>query len=236
MYSFGMERMQSLQKAHLDGFQQLMETVYQDTEELSRLYLKNIHAATTDHCEHVRKLLSVRDPQAFFDLQATYLARPNEQAERFMEFNRQAYDLFSHLQAEITRLAERQITATAQQVQEMEEEFSRNAPSSANPAMTMFRSAVETASNMYENADRATQQAFNHTGTATRQAAEEGARAAQQATEETANAAQKASDGAARATRQTADDIAKATGQSTGNTTKSKASGSNQTNQGKKTS
>lgn len=158
MSVFDLEKLESASKSHLDTLQQLSSRLFASVEEFSQLQFKTLRQTTDDNFENVRKLLSVRDPQAFIELQASFF-KPNEQAERFVEFSRQAYDLFSRFQGEVTKLAERQIEIGTQQVQELVEEISKNAPAGAEPVVSVFKSAVESAGNVYESAQKAAKQA-----------------------------------------------------------------------------
>jgi len=158
MSFFDLEKLESASKSNLDAVQKLSSKIFESAEELSKLQFKALRATADDNFESFRKLLSVRDPQAFLELQASFF-KPNEQAERFVEFSRQTYDLISRFQAEVTKLTERQIEIGTQQAQEIVEEICKNAPASAEPVVSVFKSAVEGAGNVYESAQKAAKQA-----------------------------------------------------------------------------
>lgn len=152
------EKLQDAQKAHLELLQQISSTMFSGVEQLSQLQFKAFHSASDEQFDNLGKLMAVRDPQSFAELQAS-LFRPTAQVDRLMEFNRQVYDVVSGTQSEIARLAEKQIEAGAQQVQEMVEVIAKNAPAGAEPAVTALKSAVENAGVVYENARKAAKQA-----------------------------------------------------------------------------
>lgn len=158
MSFFDTEKLNSTQKANLDLLQQVSSKVFEGVEQLSQLQLKTLRASTDDQFESLRKLLSARDPQAFAELQASFV-QPTIQVERLLEFNRQVYELISGTQTEIAKLAERQVEAGAKQVQELVEGIAKNAPAGAEPVVAVLKSALESASSVYESAQKAARQA-----------------------------------------------------------------------------
>ena len=92
MSFFNPENLQTAQKANLDLLQQISGKVFASVEQLSQLQFKALRDSTEEHFEGVRKLLAVRDPQGFADLQASF-TQPSAQSERLAEFNRQVQAL-----------------------------------------------------------------------------------------------------------------------------------------------
>lgn len=127
------EKLQSAQKANLDLLQQISGKVFESVEQLSQLQFKALRASSGEQFDSLRKLLSVRDPQAFAELQASF-AQPVAQAERLLEFNREVYDLVSSTQADIAKLAERQVEAGAPSRCGNCGRHRQNAPAGAEPA------------------------------------------------------------------------------------------------------
>ncbi len=184
MSFFDTEKLNNAQKASLELLQQANSKVFEGVEQLSQLQLRTLRASSDDQFESLRKLLLVRDPQAFAELQASF-AQPSTQVERLLEYNRQVYELISGTQAEIAKLAEQQVEAGAKQVQELVEVIAKNAPAGAEPVVAVLKSALESAGSVYESAQKAARQAA--------EIAENGiaaaASAAGQATREAGNAA-----------------------------------------------
>ena len=154
MSFFDSEKLQSAQKANLDLLQQISGKVFESVEQLSQLQFKALRASSSEQFDSLRKLLSARDPQAFAELQAS-LTQPTAQAERLLEFNREVYDLVSSTQADIAKLAERQVEAGAKHVRELVDVIAKNAPAGAEPAVA----ALESAGSVYESAQKAAKQA-----------------------------------------------------------------------------
>lgn len=158
MSFFDSEKLQSAQKANLDVLQQISGKVFEAVEQFSHLQLKALRASSDEHFEAFRKLLSVRDPQGFAELQAAF-AQPTAQAECMQAFNREVYELISGTQSEITKLAERQLEAGTKQAQDWVDALSKNAPAGAEPAVAVFKSALANAGSVYESAQKAAKQA-----------------------------------------------------------------------------
>ncbi|HZJ92709.1 MAG TPA: TIGR01841 family phasin [Thiopseudomonas sp.] len=158
MTLFNTEKFQNAQKAQLEMLQQISGKVFESVEQLTQLQLKSLRAASSEQFESLQSMLTVTDPKDLASLQ-TALPQPAAQAERLMELNREVYELISNTQADIAKLAESQVDATTQQTQELMETLSKNAPAGAEPAVAMFKSALETAGSTYESVQKAAKQA-----------------------------------------------------------------------------
>ncbi len=158
MTLFNSKKLQVTQKAQLDLLQQISSKVFESVEQLTQLQLKNLRAASGDQFENLSALLSVSNPQDFAKLQTAF-TQPSVQAERLAEFNREVYELISSTHAEITKLAESQAHATTEQTQEMIETLVKNAPAGAEPAVAMFKTALESVGTTYEGVQKAAQHA-----------------------------------------------------------------------------
>lgn len=157
MSLFDTEKFTSAQKLNLDLLQQVTSKLFEGTEQLGQLQLKTLRATTEAQFDSLRKLAAARDPQAFVEWQATFAQ--SAQAEGALEFNRQVYELISGTQAEIAKLAERQVEAGAKQVQELVEVIAKSAPAGSEPVVEALKSALETAGSVYESAQKAAKQA-----------------------------------------------------------------------------
>ncbi|MEB0006085.1 MAG: phasin family protein [Pseudomonas sp.] len=158
MSLFNTEKLQNAQKANLDLLQQISGKVFASVEQLSQLQFKTLRASTEEYFDGFRKLLAVRDPQGFAELQASFI-QPHVQAERLAEFNRQMQELIVGTQSEIAKLTEGQVEAGTQQVQEFIEVMSKNAPAGSEPVVAAFKSTLANAGSVYENAQKAAKQA-----------------------------------------------------------------------------
>lgn len=138
--------------------QQISSRIFESVEQLTQLQLKSLRAASGEQFESLQSMLTITDPKDLASLQ-TALPQPAAQAERLMEFNREVYELISKTQADIAKLAESQVDATTQQTQELIETLSKNAPAGAEPAVAMFKTALETVGSTYESVQKAAKQA-----------------------------------------------------------------------------
>jgi len=158
MTLFNPEKIQEAQKAQLELLQQISGKIFESVEQLTQLQFKSLREASTEQLENFRSQLSVTDPQDLAKLQAS-VTQPNTQTERLMELNREVYELISSTHADIAKLAENQANATAQQTQELIEALSKNAPAGAEPAVAMFKTALESVNSTYESVQKAAQKA-----------------------------------------------------------------------------
>jgi len=158
MSFFDTEKLNAAQKANIDLLQQVAGKLFESAEQLGQLQFKTLRASADVQIENLRKLSETRDPQAFLDWQGAF-AQKAAQAEQVLEFNRKVYELIASTQSEIGKLAERQVAAGSQQVQELVDTIAKNAPAGAEPAVAVLRSALETAGNVYESAQKAAKQA-----------------------------------------------------------------------------
>lgn len=158
MTLFNSEKLQDIQKSQLELLQQISSKIFESVEQLTQLQLKTLRATSGEQFESLSTLLSVNKPKDFANLQTAF-PQPAAQAERLTELNREVYELISNTQADIAKLAESQVDATTQQTQEMLETLSKNAPASAEPAVALLKSALESAGSTYESVQKAAQQA-----------------------------------------------------------------------------
>jgi phasin family protein len=190
MSFFNPEKLQTVQKANLDLLQQISGKVFASVEQLSQLQFKALRESTEEQFEGVRKLLAVRDPQGFADLQASF-SQPGAQTERLAEFNRQVQALIVGTQSDIAQLTSNQVEAGTAQVQEFVEEISKNAPAGSEPVVAAFKSGLANAGTVFENAQKtakqATEAAQGNFDSASAAAADAVAKAAPQASNKATN-------------------------------------------------
>jgi phasin family protein len=190
MSFFNPEKLQTVQKANLDLLQQISGKVFASVEQLSQLQFKALRESTEEQFEGVRKLLAVRDPQGFADLQASF-SQPNAQTERLAEFNRQVQALIVGTHSDIAQLTSNQVEAGTAQVQEFVEEISKNAPAGSESVVAAFKSGLANAGTVFENAQKtakqATEAAQGNFDSASAAAADAVAKAAPQASNKATN-------------------------------------------------
>jgi len=157
MSFFETDKLTNVQKSGIELLQQINAKLLDSADELGKLQFQVLRASTETQFESLKKLTEARDPQSFADWQASF-AQPAVQAERLLDFNRQVYDLITKTQAEITKLAERQVEEGTKNVQDLVEKFAKNAPAGTEPVVAALRSAVETAGNVYESTQKTAKQ------------------------------------------------------------------------------
>jgi len=157
MSFFETEKLTETQKSGIELLQQISTKLLDSADELGKLQFQALRASAEAQFDSLKKLAEVRDPQGFMDWQSSF-AQPAARAEHLLDFNRQVYDLISKTQAEITKLAERQVEDGTKRVQELVEKFAKNAPAGAEPVVAALRSAVETAGNVYESTQKTAKQ------------------------------------------------------------------------------
>lgn len=151
------EKIYSAQKSNLDLLQKVSAQVFEGAEKLAALQLRTLRTVADEQFETMSKLLAVRDAEGFTKAQAG-LSSPVAQVERVAELNREIYDLVSTTQANIVKLVEQHVESGTKHVQEIVEEVARNAPAGAEPVVTAFKTAVESANTLYENSQKAARQ------------------------------------------------------------------------------
>ncbi|MNG03547.1 Phasin protein [compost metagenome] len=186
MSFFNSEKLQATQKANLDLIQQISGKVFASVEQLSQLQFKALRESSEEQFEGVRKLLAVRGPQDFAELQASF-TQPNKQTERLTEFNRQVQALIAETQSDIAKLASSQVEAGTQQVQEFVEAISKNAPAGSEPVVNAFKSGLASAGTAFENAQKAAKQASETAQTSFAEATAAATKAAPEANAKTGN-------------------------------------------------
>ncbi|HCS43872.1 MAG TPA: phasin [Pseudomonas sp.] len=186
MSFFNSEKLQATQKANLDLIQQISGKVFASVEQLSQLQFKALRESSEEQFEGVRKLLAVRGPQDFAELQASF-TQPNKQTERLTEFNRQVQALIAETQSDIAKLASSQVEAGTQQVQEFVEAISKNAPAGSEPVVNAFKSGLANAGTIFENAQKAAKQASDSAQSSFADATAAATKAAPEASTKTGN-------------------------------------------------
>ncbi len=155
---YNSEKLKSVQNTNLDLLQQITGKVFEGMEKFAQLQIKTLRTTSEEQIDTFRKLLSVRDPKDYSELQASFI-HPAAQAQRLLGYSREVYDLISATQAELAKLTEVQVAAGARQMKEMVAEVTKNAPAGAEPVVAVMNSALDSASTVYASAQKAAKQA-----------------------------------------------------------------------------
>jgi len=182
------------QKASLDKLIAVQGTFLGGFEKLIDLNLKVLKATFDEVAEKSQEAIDLKDPQEALAF-ASALAQPN--AEKALAYGRHVYDIVSGVQADLSRLAEEQISHGRQQVSDLVDQLAKNAPTGAEGAVAMLKSSLTTANNAFESVAKVTKQA--------KEAAESNLNAATNATFRAASdVAEATSKAASRTTRRAA--------------------------------
>ncbi len=145
-----------LQKAQLDAWQAVSQAVFNATEKLLNLNLTAAKAAFQDATESSQALLGARDVQELLAL-TTGATQPT--LEKLVGYSRHAYSIASGTNAELTKIAEAQLSEGNRKLTDFIDLAAKNAPAGSEPAVSLFKSAVAAASTAFDTAAKATRQA-----------------------------------------------------------------------------
>ncbi|PSJ45227.1 phasin PhaP [Zobellella endophytica] len=182
MSLFDFEKLQNAQQANLALVQNLSSSLFASVEKLGQLQYKALTELSATQFDYGSKLLAVRDPKAFFELQTAFFS-PSSLLDRQLAFNRELVALATEAQEEVSKFGEQQIAAGSKQVDEWVEQVASSAPAVAEPAVTALKSAVSNANEAYESAQKVVKEAADIADKAVKQAAENSEKAAKQAAE-----------------------------------------------------
>jgi phasin family protein len=147
-----------LQKSQLDTLFALSHTMFEATERLVDLNLAATKALLEESAERTQMLMGVKDVQEFMAVGSS-LAQPA--LDKVVSYNRNVYGIASGASADVSKIFETQISQGNKQVAEMIEFASKNTPTGAEPAVSMFKSAVAAANTAYDTINKATKQAVD---------------------------------------------------------------------------
>jgi phasin family protein len=150
------EQLVEIQKANVEGLFHLSNKSVEAVEKLSELNIRFIKTTLAELAENTRTLLSVRDPQEFFALQAGML-QPS--IERAMAYFHQVFEVLSGTSAEVTKVAEESMSESQKKVFALVDTAMHNAPAGSENAVALVKSAVAAANNALETAQKAARQA-----------------------------------------------------------------------------
>jgi phasin family protein len=144
------------QKSQLDAMFAMSHTMFEATEKLVDLNLAAAKAMLEESAERAQALMSVKDMQELMAV-STSLAQPT--LEKLVSYNRNVYGIASSAGADLSKLFETQIAQSNRQIAEMIEFAAKNAPTGAEPAVSMVKSALAAANTAYDTFSKVTKQA-----------------------------------------------------------------------------
>jgi len=106
--------------------------------------------------EHTKAVLSVKDAQELLALN-TSLLQPS--AEKAAAYSRHLYDIASSTSAEVSKVAEGQMSEAQKKFMSVVDNAVKNAPAGTENAVVLVKSAVAAANNAFDSVHKAAKQA-----------------------------------------------------------------------------
>jgi phasin family protein len=150
------EQLIAAQKANLEALFGLTNKAFEGVEKLVELNLQVAKTALEEASETAKSALSVKDAQELLALQAGLL---QPAAEKAAAYGRHLYDIATSTNAEVSKLAESQISEVQGKFLSVVDGAVKNAPAGSENAVALVKSAVAAASNAYESVQKAAKQA-----------------------------------------------------------------------------
>ncbi len=150
------EQFAAAQKAQLATLMGLAATGLDAAEKIVALNLETARAALADADAHAQSLLSAKDVQSMFALQAELLQPAPEKAG---VYGRKLYDIVAGVQAEVSKVAEAGSADLQNKLAALVESAAKNAPAGSEQAVAMAKAAFAAANDAFGNAQKAAKQA-----------------------------------------------------------------------------
>jgi len=144
------------QKAAIDTVVAAQSAVFSGFEKLVDLNLKVMKATLDEAAQRSQQAAEVRDPQEAVTF-ASGLLQPG--ADKALAYGKHVYDIMTGVQGELAALAESQVAAGQQQLSEVIDQFSKNAPTGSESAVALMKSSLATATSAYDSLAKAARQA-----------------------------------------------------------------------------
>jgi phasin family protein len=146
----------ALFESQLAIFNALTSKAVESVEKVVALNIAAVKASAEESFAAVHQLSQAKDPQSFIELSS---AQAKANAEKAASYGRHFTEIASGLQAEFTKVAERQLDETKQKVNALVEDVTKNAPAGSESAINMLKSAISNANAGFEQMSKVTKQA-----------------------------------------------------------------------------
>lgn len=144
------------QKASLDKILAAQGSIFSGFEKLVDLNLKVMKATFDDAARKSHEAIGLTDPQEALAYTSSIMQPGTDKA---IAYGKHVYDIVSEIQANLTKLAEEQVSQGQQHMQDVIEQFAKNAPTGSEGAVALLKSSVASATNAYESVAKAAKQA-----------------------------------------------------------------------------
>ncbi|CAH0355095.1 MAG: phasin family protein [Aquabacterium sp.] len=150
------EQLMANHKANIATLLDLGQKAFEGVEKLVELNLQVAKATLDEVSEHTKAVLSVKDAQELLALN-TSLLQPS--AEKAAAYSRHLYDIASSTSAEVSKVAEGQMSEAQKKFMSVVDNAVKNAPAGTENAVVLVKSAVAAANNAFDSVHKAAKQA-----------------------------------------------------------------------------
>jgi len=150
------EQFAAAHKANFETLMGMTTKAFEGVEHFAALNMQVVKASLDEAAENGRAVLSAKDPQAFFALQASLL-QPS--AEKAQAYGKQVVGIVTGIKAEFDKVTGEQTAAAQSAFSNLIETASKNAPGGSDNGMAMFKSAMVNATSAFESLQKAGRQA-----------------------------------------------------------------------------
>jgi phasin family protein len=154
------ENLSAVAKANIDAHVQLFSAfaskAFESAEQVFDLNIDLAKASFEESANLAKQALSAKDPQQWLELTT---AQTQPSVDKALNYSRQLAEIVSNTHADLTQVAEEQITESSRQVIALVDDLAKNAPAGSENAIALIKTAVGNASAGYEQFSKATKQA-----------------------------------------------------------------------------
>ena len=144
------------QKAAVSTLVAAQAAVFSGVEKLIELNLKVVKSTLDEVAHKSQQAIEVKDPQEAVAF-TSGLVQPG--AEKTLAYGKHVYDIVSGVQGQLVKLTEEQIAEGQQQLSEVVDQFSKNAPTGSEGVVALLKSSMATATSAYDSLSKAAKQA-----------------------------------------------------------------------------
>ena len=152
------EQIAAAHKANLETLTGLTTQALKSIEQLVELNMQIAKSTLTDNVEKAKKTLEIKDVQQLIQHQSD-MVQP--MAEKIMSYSRSLYEIAQEAQQSMTKVAESEIKETQKKMQEMMENWQKNAPAGSDAAIQAMKQAIAAATNTFESSQKAVKHAID---------------------------------------------------------------------------
>ncbi|NRT54313.1 phasin family protein [Sphaerotilus uruguayifluvii] len=152
------EQLAAANKANLEALVSLTHKAFESIEKLVELNMQAARSTLEENAAHAKAVLSAKGPQELAALQTEYVKPAQEKA---LAYGRQVYDIAASTQAEVSKLAEAQLTAAKEKFTELVDQAAEKAPKGSENAVAMVKTAMANADAAFESVQKAARQAVS---------------------------------------------------------------------------